>query len=308
VGAGQRGFDPVEIADSIPENAQPAEGQLKRISISEEQDGYVVDETVASSSEALEFDHVYAVRIISDIVPNPFVGREIVGRLVDRLEARGFNRKKISRLSGLILGELRRGLERERARRAEARFRDDVAAGRIQFRLRVDGRNWRMPSEVETTEPENARKLLGRNGDVLQRSLFSPIYENELNNEEQDVAVYLDGDEALSWWHRNAARSQFSVQGWKRQKIYPDFIFAASKADGRSRLIVLETKGDHLDNLDTEYKRQVLDLMSENFAWDETPPSGTLELVQENGDTVECVLILMSDVPTKLPGYLASEP
>jgi type III restriction enzyme len=165
-----------------------------------------------------------------------------------------------------------------------------------------------MPSEVETTEPENARKLLGRNGDVLQRSLFSPIYENELNNEEQDVAVYLDGDEALSWWHRNAARSQFSVQGWKRQKIYPDFIFAASKADGRSRLIVLETKGDHLDNLDTEYKRQVLDLMSENFAWDETPPSGTLELVQENGDTVECALILMIDVPTKLPGYLASEP
>ena len=58
---------------------------------------------------------------------------------------------------------------------------------------------------------------------------------------------------------------------------------------------MLETKGDQLDNLDTAYKRDVLKLMSNNFAWDTTVPAGTLELVKTSGETVECTLILMSD-------------
>jgi type III restriction enzyme len=45
------------------------------------------------------------------------------------------------------------------------------------------------------------------------------------------------------------------------------------------RITVLETKGDQLDNLDTDYKREVLKVMSSNFAWDTTVPAGTLELV-----------------------------
>jgi hypothetical protein len=64
---------------------------------------------------------------------------------------------------------------------------------------------------------------------------------------------YLDGDAALSWWHRNVARSQYAVQGWRKAKIYPDFIFAVGRKDGSSRITVLETKGDQLDNLDTAY-------------------------------------------------------
>ena len=51
-------------------------------------------------------------------------------------------------------------------------------------------------------------------------------------------------------------------------------------------------------------KRDVLNVLSENFAWDATAPAGTLELVQENGETVECALVLMSEWQTKLPGYL----
>jgi len=122
--------------------------------------------------------------------------------------------------------------------------------------------NWRMPFTMETTEPENARQLLGKTGGPLEKSLFAPVCENELNSDERDVAVYLDGEKALAWWHRNVARTQYGILGWKKAKIYPDFIFAVQSEGEAKRITVLETKGDQLDNLDTAYKREVLDFLS----------------------------------------------
>jgi len=298
-----RGFDPKEIAERIPENAQAAESQLQRIRLAEDGDELFVGETVAANTEILAFDPAHAVRMISDIVPNPFVGREIVGAMLAALRARGFDDAKLGLLASLIVEELRKGLDAARNTRAEALFKAEVAAGRIQFRLRLDGRNWRMPFSIETTEPENARQLLNRAGGPLEKSLFAPVYENELNSDERDVAVYLDGEKTLAWWHRNVARTQYGIQGWKKAKIYPDFIFAVQRQGEAKRITVLETKGDQLDNLDTAYKREALAFLSEHFQWDEATPVGELELVN-NGETVEGTLILMSEWKAKLPAYL----
>ena len=240
-----------------------------------------------------------------DIVPNPFVGREIVGRLVNALMSRGFDKTKLGQLADLIVEVLRTKLEKKRNAKAEAIFRREVAAGTIQFRLRLDGRDWRMPFHIETSEPEKARQLVSASGGPLQKSLFAPIYENELNRDERDVAIYLDGDEALAWWHRNVARRQYGIQGWKKGKIYPDFIFAVETGGSTGRITVLETKGDHIDNLDTKYKRNLLSFLSDNFAWDDGIPAGELELVKENGEAVQCTLILMSEWKAKLPDYLS---
>lgn len=298
-----RGFDPQGIADRVPENAQAAESQLQRIRLSEDGDELFVGERVAANAEVLAFDPAHAVRMISDIVPNPFVGREIVGATVTALRVRGFDDAKLGLLASLIVEELRKGLEAARNARAEALFKTEVAAGRIQFRLRLDGRNWRMPFSIETTEPENARQLLNRAGGPLEKSLFAPVYENELNSDERDVAVYLDGEKTLAWWHRNVARTQYGIQGWKKAKIYPDFIFAVQRDGEAKRITVLETKGDQLDNLDTAYKREALAFLSRHFEWDEATPVGELELVN-NGEAVEGTLILMSEWKAKLPAYL----
>ena len=299
-----RGFDPKDIAARIPKNAQEAESQLQRIKLADDGDELFVGETVAENSEKLTFDPAHAVRMVLDIVPNPFVGREIVGRLLTALRARGFDDAKLGKLASLIVEELRRGLDAERTARAEALFKSEVAAGRIQFRLRLDGRNWRMPFNVETTEPDTARQPVSKTGGPLEKSLFSPVYENELNGEERDVAIYLDGEKALTWWHRNVARAQYGIQGWKKAKIYPDFIFAVQKDGEAKQIAVLETKGDQLDNLDTAYKREVLDFLSDSFAWDQSTPAGELELIQETGETVQGKLVLMSEWRAKLPGYL----
>jgi type III restriction enzyme len=298
-----RNFVPLEIAERIPENARAADRQLQRITLTDTKE-YFSAQTVNAEAEGLRFDPTYVVRMISDLVPNPFVGRDIVGRFVAALKARGFDDPKIAGISGLITEELRRGLDVKRTELAEKFFRAAVKTGRIQFRLRLDGKNWRMPFAIETNEPEGARQLLGESGGPLERSLFAPLYESELNKDERDVAVHLDGELALKWWHRNVARTQYGLQGWKRAKIYPDFIFSVERKGGASRITVLETKGDQLDNLDTAYKREVLDFLTEAFSWSTSIPVGSLQLLSESGDTVECKLILMTEWKTKLPEYL----
>ena len=299
-------FDAAALAAKIPENAHAAESQVQRIELSDG-DEAIEARRLSRAIATSDFDPSFAVRVLSDLVPNPFICRQIVGDLVSALEARGFAPDKIGSLAALIVEEARRALDTERNVRAEVYFKQAVDDGRIQFRLRVDGRNWIMPFEMDTSEPEGAPQVLSKSGGALEKSLFAPIYQAELNGDERDVAVYLDADDALVWWHRNVAKSQYGLQGWKRNRIFPDFIFAASKDDGNRRLTVLETKGDQLDNADTAYKREVLSTLSENFAWDQTKPSGELELVTDTGETVSCNLILMRDWPTKLPEYLLAD-
>uniref|UniRef100_UPI0040484566 DEAD/DEAH box helicase n=1 Tax=Yoonia sp. TaxID=2212373 RepID=UPI0040484566 len=300
-----RDFSPVDVVALIPENPKQAASQLQRIALTDAgEEEYFKGEVVAAAAEALRFDASYAVRVISDLVPNPFVARAIIAELVTGLEQRGFDAVKLGDASGVIIDTLRIALVKERDARSETLFRDDVLAGRIQFRLRLDGNNWPMPDHVMSTEPANAPQLTGADGGALKTSLFSPVYRNELNGEEQNVAVHLDGDAAVKWWHRNVAKSNYGLQGWKRGRIYPDFIFAKGGAAGAGRVVVMETKGDHLQNPDTDYKRNVMNFLSQNFAWDQTVTAGQLQMTM-TGETVECALVLMEEVATKLPALLA---
>lgn len=303
-----RDWSPADVAAKIPDNPREAAAQLQRISLSDPgEEEYFRGEVIAAVAEALRFDPTYAVRVLSDLVPNPFVARDIVGQLLAALEMRGFDQEKLGAAGGIIIDALRAALMVERDARAERLFRAEVRAGRIQFRLRLDGNNWPMPDHLLTTEPENSPHMTGKDGGALTSSLFSPVYRDELNRDEQNVAVDLDGDAAVKWWHRNVARSGYGLQGWKRGRIYPDFIFAVNAHGGAGRIVVLETKGDHLQNPDTDYKRDIMNYLTESFSWDHAIPAGQLEIVG-TGETVECKLVLMEDVPTTLPLLLKDRP
>jgi type III restriction enzyme len=301
-------LDVAPLVNRIPENISNAERQMQRIRLADSGEG-IVSEATGTSREQLVFDMAYAVRMISDIIPNAWWAREVVGKLVSGLAARGFSENRLGELSGLIVEELRKWLEEERNRKAETLFRSQVAAGRIQFRLRADGRNWKMPFTAETFEPEGADQLNGRDGGPLMKSLFSPIYKGDFSSQdERDIAVYLDSERALNWWHRNVARAHYSVQGWRREKVYPDFIFAMNHSETDNRVVVLEMKGKHLaGNEDTEYKKAVLRLMSEAFVEDKMSHVGELDLIGENGTRVECDLVLIPEWKTRLPELMNQE-
>jgi len=94
------------------------------------------------------------------------------------------------------------------------------------------------------------------------------------------------------------------VQGWRRERIYPDFLFAVlppAKGYPGNRLLVLELKGEHLSgNPDTEYKKQVLALLTEAFQVDHVHRVGELELVGGDGTRVECDLVLATEWQARL--------
>ena len=289
----------------IPVNAASAEHQMRRIKLTDSGDERIVSEVAGTTQETLVFDAAHAVRMLSDIVPNAWWARGIVGRVVAGLKAKGMGDTTLGELSGLMIEELRKWLAAHRNTQAEALFRAEVAAGRIQFRLRTDGRNWRMPLEAQTFEPLGAPQLIRDDGESLKSSLFAPLYAGDFSsNDEREIAVYLDADRALTWWHRNVARAQYALQGWQREKIYPDFIFAVQHGEADSQLVVLEMKGIHLSgNPDTVYKQAVLQLMTQAFSVEKVPRVGELELVVEDGTRMACDLVLMTEWKTRLPAF-----
>lgn len=71
----------------------------------------------------------------------------------------------------------------------------------------------------------------------------------------------------LLFWYRNRAKRNYAVQGWKRGRIFADFIFAAKAVGSEAefdRVFVVEAKGMHLrGNADTDYKRSVFSVCTE---------------------------------------------
>ncbi len=304
-------IDLASFSTSIPDNYTVAKRQLYRLSLSEGAGREnLVDGLVGSPLESSEFDFAHSTQRISDIVLNPWVARGLVGDVISKLFKRGFSSQKIGRLSLTINEMLRTWLLRERDVLAERLFRHQVAVGGIQFRLQTSGRigdvNWQMPDMTTTRQAVDARKLLRDSGGALQKSLFSPQYEDDLNADERQVAVYLDGDSAVSWWHRNISRNHYYLQGWRKDRIFPDFICALRSGKSEpDRLLVLEMKGEHLvGNEDTLYKQAMLKLLTEAFDSDDTERVGEMEIMFKGGASVRCDLVSLSEWKTRLPKLL----
>ena len=293
------------LADKIPADANITNTQMTRVTVTDGSGGEFFSASPTEEvSETPHFDPVYATRIVSDLVPNAWVARELVGELLKHLKAKGFDDAKFGALSSLILEETRKHLAAERDRLAEAKFMDDVTAERVQFRLRTDTHNWKMPAELPTDLPPDAATLVRPSGNAIDKSLFAPAYREDYNGDEKEFACYLDENAALKWWHRNVARAGYFVQGWKPHRVYPDFIFALRREGKAEKMVVIETKGDQLDNLDTDYKRRLLRLMAERYRFEKTVKAGQVEIVIDAGTTVACDLLLMSEWKTKLHTHL----
>ena len=81
---------------------------------------------------------------------------------------------------------------------------------------------------------------------------------------EKPVAYFLDDQKRLFFWYRNDAKKDYGIQAWKKDKIYPDFIFTVTdekEKDKVRKVYIVETKGVMLaGNPDTKYKESVFQL------------------------------------------------
>ncbi len=217
---------------------------------------------IALKAGSLKVDSVFMARHLLDIVPNPWVAHEFGRKVLNKLL--GQNEKQIVINNFVfIVEELRKHLFKEKGKLAKRVFKDLISRDELRFLVIANDLGYKLPKKRPV---RSARKLVKRSGEQLERSLFDYVPEEDFNELEKSVALYLEEQEQLFFWYRNIPRHDYYVQGWRKHKIFADFIFTANKQDtnGFDRVFVVETKGLHLkDSEDTKYKKSVFDLCND---------------------------------------------
>ncbi|HMY69871.1 MAG TPA: hypothetical protein PL163_24725, partial [Leptospiraceae bacterium] len=229
------------------------------IGISEQKDEIVRQKDIVTyKNGSIQLDAVFLTKQISDIVNNPWIGYKIAKNVLE-----GFRKNNSDEMVKnnflFIIEELKKYLQKHL----------EISAKSIYFNLLNDeimkfmviGNLNHLPKKQLVRLDEE--KLNRKNGEALENSLFDFVPRNSLNEDEIKVAWYLDSQEKILFWYRNIARHDYFIQGWKKGKIYPDFLIGSSENKSSSRLdsvLVLETKGIHLKNEDTDYKKSIFEL------------------------------------------------
>jgi len=229
------------------------------VGLSEDKKKVIEAKEFISGEGGLEINKVFITRQILDIVPNPWISYEIGKRAIDIFLSK-YDEKIVTNNLVFIIEELRKHLEEERDRLAEQVFRGLIEQKVLWFFLLSDKGGYKLPSRIKVKK--TSKSLVRQDNTAIQRSLFDFVPDEEFNEMEKSVAIYLDEQEKLLWWYRNLSRQDYYVQGWKKHKIYPDFIFTDTgdkKQDDYNKVYIVETKGLHLKNEDTDYKKNVFD-------------------------------------------------
>ena len=85
-------------------------------------------------------------------------------------------------------------------------------------------------------------------------SIPCSLYEaekNDMNRFERKVLDVIVGTDNIRWWHRNIEKKGFRLNGYFNH--YPDFLVMTKSG----KLLLIETKGDHLDGGDSRAKLEL---------------------------------------------------
>jgi type III restriction enzyme len=222
---------------------------------------------VYNSKGTFSIDETFLARQLGEFIPNPWIAyrKGIEALEILRKKYNSSNSKEIVEANFMfIVEELKKIVEKERNRLAEEVFKKQIADKKLFFFLLEDKGHHQIPSRIKV---KGSKLLVRTDNSPVQRSLFEQSFEEEFNEPEMKVAIYLDEQEKLLWWYRNISRQHYHIQGWKKGKIYPDFIAAEMDENDNSEystVFVLETKGVQLKaNDDTRYKEDVFKLCNE---------------------------------------------
>ena len=246
-----------------------------------------------ASAGAAALDRVRLVRSLLDLAPNAWQVWQWLDAVLERLLGAGHSEPVLARSSDSLAERLRVDIEAERDRLAQSVFDALVAEGRIQFRLRADATDYELPQDITLALAGKAQPLFREDGiHPVAKSLLEPALRTpDMNDFEAQFAGYLDERAALRWWHRNVAKTQYGLQGWKRHRVYPDFVFGVLTRDGATRTVVMETKGMHLaGSTDTTYKQALLRKLTAAFADERGRAAGQLVLAGAEAQVV-CDLV-----------------
>lgn len=227
-------------------------------------------DVIRSGGGGLSIDTVFVSRQLIDVIPNPWVAHSIAKNVLARLSDR-FSQAVVADNLVFIIEELRKRAQEEKDRLAQEFFWKAIRDKELSFLMLKDDQGYRLPSKLGMRK--GASMLTREDGSQLQMSLFDIVADGDFNPPEKTVARYLEEQEKLLWWYRNRSRHDYMIQGWRKHRIYPDFIFSETDTKDQSdyaKVFVIEAKGVHLKNEDTKYKQDVFKLcnkLAEEKSW-----------------------------------------
>lgn len=264
-------IDISEIAERTLTNKKSKELELTLGLSKEEKELLAETGERVETKGTLEIDEAFLARQISEIVPNPWICYNLGDKAIELLSKK-YDRETIASNFVFIIEELKKILEKQKNILAESVFKKLVTKKQLHFFLISDKGGFVLPSRIKV---KSNKQLIRNDNTPIQKSLFDYVPEENINDLEKSVAIYLEEQEKLLWWYRNMSRQDYHIQGWKKNKIYPDFVAAnksKTKKEDYDTVFVLETKGIHLKNEDTKYKQDVFTLCNElgaKKAWKE---------------------------------------
>lgn len=220
--------------------------------------------TIKLKSGGLTLDEVFITRNLLDIVPNPWLVYELSNQVINKLINKHGVNTIINNLV-FIIEEMRKHLLKEKDRLTEKVFKNLLTAGKLRFLVIGKDLNFKLPQKIKVSA--GIKPLLTSDGLPLQKSLFEFVSDDEFNQTEKTIALYLENQQNLLFWYRNIPRRDYAIQGWKKHKIYPDFIFTTNGTSDKNKVkdvYIIETKGLHLkESEDTNYKRSVFNICNQ---------------------------------------------
>lgn len=162
-----------------------------------------------------------------------------------------------------LRNKCREFIETETDRLAEAAFDQMFEKGRLCFYLECVACRFEIPSSIEV---RSVGRLRHTDDSEVAKSLFEYAERAGFNQYEAEVALVLDKHPEVLWWYQNkVGKENFAIQGFRKNRIFPDFVVQNGKDEKPvARVVVVESKGKHLlGNLDTEYKRKIADYFSQ---------------------------------------------
>ncbi len=254
-------IDVSEIAERTLSKEQTKEQELT-LGLSKEEKDLLQETGRLETKGTLEIDEAFFARQLSDEIPNPWVAFEL-GQQALQLLSKKYDKETIAANFVFVIEELKKILHKKKNELAEKVFKKLLDKKKLCFFLIHEKGHHLLPSHIKV---KSNRQLVRADNSPIQNSLFDYVPDEDLNETEKKVAIYLDKEEQLLWWYRNRVRKDFHIQGWQRNKIYPDFIAAKkskTKKEDYDKVYVLETKGVHLKNEDTKYKQDVFALCND---------------------------------------------
>ena len=252
---------------------KPSREQLEIISDSlsdetKERQGFAVtlDEQgrIRSSGETMTLDGDaqisvdYLTRRYAEIIDNPFFARRKATEHIDLLRG-GLGKEKLREHFSYSASMLHGFLQAEKARQEEAIFIEALNDRKLVLAVSDD-------EKLGYHIPQTDTITVDRMPNIFRYYLFDDVELSSMNSLERTVGQILDNQAKILWWFRNKiGRQWYAIQGWQKHKIRPDFIAAKKNAVGKLELVyIVESKGEHLlGNADSQYKKAVLDLMTE---------------------------------------------